>query len=100
MGSVYVHVWKYTSSPTRRGYERLNAAMELRSGDQLSMVLKNPNDYLGHLGTEFGKKTYKSIVEQTDLGLSKFYSILKFIVSGRLLCTNGYGVCVCVCTEY
>lgn len=56
--------------------------MELRSGDQLSLVLKNPNDYLGHLGTEFGKKTYKSIVEQTDPGISKFYCILKFIVSG------------------
>ena len=45
-------------------------------------MLKNPNNFLGHLGTEFGKKTYKSIVEQTDAGLSKFYSILKFIVSG------------------
>ena len=56
--------------------------MELRNGDRLSLVLKNPNNYLGHLGTEFGKKTYKSIVEQTDAGLSKFYSILKFIVSG------------------
>ena len=66
----------------RRGYERLNPAMELRNGDRLSLVLKNPNNYLGHLGTEFGKKTYKSIVEQTDAGLSKFYPILKFIVSG------------------
>ncbi len=72
---------RFHSPPLRRGYERLNDSTELRSGDHLTLVLKNPNHYLGHLGTEFGKSTYKSVVEQTDHGLSKFYSILKFLVS-------------------
>lgn len=65
----------------RRGYERLNVDTELRSGDLLSLVLKNPQEYLGCLGTEYGGKTYNPVVFQTDLGISKFFSILKFIVS-------------------
>ena len=76
--------------PYRRGYERLNVDTELQSGDIMSLVLKNPQDYLGRLGTEYGAKTYYPMVPQTDSGAAKFFSIVKFLVS--LYC-----VCVCLC---
>lgn len=65
----------------RRGYESLNVDTELRDGDVMTLVLKNPQDYYGSLGTEYGAKTYNPVVPQTDAGISKFFSILKFIVS-------------------
>ena len=36
---------------------------------------------MGPLGIEYGAKTYIPIIEQSDSGTSKFFSILKFIVS-------------------
>ena len=54
---------------------------ELRGGDIMSLVLKNPQDYLGTLGTEYGADTYNFVVPQSDSGVAKFFSILKFIVS-------------------
>ena len=51
--------------------------------DILTLVLKNPHNYLGVQGTEYGKSTYNPVVPQTDAGISKFFSILKFIVSTK-----------------
>ena len=81
--SELLELLRYVCVPLcyRRGYERLNVDTELRSGDLVSLVLKNPQEYLGCLGTEYGGKTYNPVVFQTDLGISKFFSILKFIVS-------------------
>ena len=70
----------------RRGYEHLNVDTELRNGDILTLVLDDPNMYLGTCGTEYGKKTYNPVVPQSDMGLSKFFSILKFIVSYTCIC--------------
>ena len=31
-------------------------------------------------GNDYGKKTYTPMIQQTDHGISKFYSILKYLV--------------------
>ena len=31
-------------------------------------------------GIDYGKKTYTPMIQQTDHGISKFYSILKYLV--------------------
>ena len=62
---------------------------KLSNGSVLTLVLRSLCGHsqlpLGPLGVEYGAKTYISLVEQSDCGTSKFFAILKFIVS-CLLC--------------
>ena len=55
----------------------------------LTLVLRSLRGHsqlpLGPLGIEYGAKTYIPLVEQSDCSTSKFFAILKFIVS-CLLC--------------
>ena len=75
----------------RRGYvalEKETALAKLRGCNKLTLVLTSLRDnsqlQLGPLGTEYGAKTYIPFVAQSDCGISKFFSILKFIVSSLM----------------
>ena len=48
----------------------------VQDDDTLIMRL-NPNFKRGN---DYGKKTYTPVIQQTDHGISKFYSILKYLV--------------------
>ena len=67
----------------RDGYihERLDAFTELQDNDVIRVVLRDPQELLQPQKKQYGKCSYHPVVAQTDLGMSKFYSILKFLVS-------------------
>jgi len=44
------------------------------------MVLKNPAIHIGSYTAEYGKKTYNMLQPQTDDGIAKFFSILRYLV--------------------
>ena len=66
----------------RRGYtyERLSAFTELKENDNIRVVLRNPQEILSPRSTHYGARSYNPIVKQTERGLMKFFSILKFLV--------------------
>lgn len=71
--------------------EKGTSLAKLRNHSVLILVLRSLRYHgqqpLGPLGIEYGAKTYIPLVEQTDCGTSKFFAILKFIVSYLPYCT-------------
>ena len=69
--------------------EKETSLAKFSNGSVLTLVLRSLRGHsqlpLGPLGIEYGAKTYIPLVEQSDCGTSKFFAILKFIVSW-LLC--------------
>lgn len=65
----------------RKGLEPLDIYTELRDGDRITMVLKNPAMHIGIYTAEYGKKSYNMLQPQTDEGIAKFFSILRYLVS-------------------
>jgi len=69
----------YMELYARRGFEPLDIYTELRDGDRITMVLKNPAVHIGSYTAEYGKKTYNMLQPQTDDGIAKFFSILRYL---------------------
>ena len=67
----------------RRGYnyERMSAFTEMEDKDIIRMVLRNPQEVTHPRSSHYGMRTYNPLVSQSEVGMSKFYSILKFLVS-------------------
>ena len=67
----------------RRGYtyERMCAFTELEDKDIIRVVLRNPQEVTHPRSPHYGIRTYKPLVPQSVEGMSKFYSILKCLVS-------------------
>lgn len=59
----------------------MNAFTELEDNDTIRVVLRNPMDLVTTVTKNYGKETYYPMVKQSDSGLSKFYSILRFLVN-------------------
>ncbi len=74
-------MWNLRSFRRGSEYERLSAFSEIEDGDIIRVVLRNPNELVNPRSTDFGHLSYSPLVKQSDHGLSKFYSILKFLVS-------------------
>ena len=51
--------------------------IDVQNGDILFLRLKTVHSFLRN----YGKQVYKPFHEQTDKGLSKFYSILRYLVT-------------------
>ena len=70
----------------RRGYnyERMSAFTEMEDKDIIRVILRNPQEVTHPRSPHYGIHTYNPLVPQSEVGMSKFYSILKFLVS--LLC--------------
>ena len=51
--------------------------IDVQNGDTLFLRLKTVHTFLKN----YGKQVYKPFHEQTDKGLSKFYSILRYLVT-------------------
>ena len=66
----------------RRGYayERMDAFTELQDKDTIRVVLRDPQELIQPHTIHYGIRSYNPVVQQTELGLSKFYSILKYLV--------------------
>jgi len=69
----------YMQLYARRGFEPLDIYTELRDGDRITMVLKSPAVHIGSYTAEYGKKTYNMLQPQTDDGIAKFFSILRYL---------------------
>lgn len=71
----------------RRGYthERMTAFTELKDRDHIRVALRNPLEIVQPRSSAYGCQSYNFSVPQTESGITKFFSILKFIVSKRLL---------------
>ena len=67
----------------RRGYnyERMNAFTEMEDGDVIRIVLRDPQEVIHPRSPHYGIRTYNPLVPQSEEGMSKFYSILKYLVS-------------------
>ena len=48
--------------------------------EKIILVLSDPYHYQVIRSAEYGKKSYNMMVQQTDEGISKFFSILRFMV--------------------
>ena len=72
----------------RRGFnhERLNPFTELQDKDIIRVILRDPQELINPQSPHFGSNSYTPMVTQTMSGMSKFYSILKFLVI--LICAN------------
>ena len=68
---------------SRRGYsyERLSSYSELEDKDVIRVVLRNPNELVNPQSVNFGSRSYNPLISHSKQGLSKFYSILKFLVN-------------------
>ena len=55
--------------------------MELQDNDVIRVVVRDPEEIINPQNTRYGARSYNPLVTQTDLGMSKFYSILKFLVN-------------------
>jgi len=69
----------YMQLYARKGLEPLDIYTELRDGDRITMVLKNPAMHIGIYTAEYGKKSYNMLQPQTDEGIAKFFSILRYL---------------------
>ncbi len=69
----------------RRGYnqERLDPFTELQDNDIIRVVLRDPQELIHPQTTHYGCRTYNPLVTQTEYGISKFFSILKFLVGNN-----------------
>ena len=67
----------------RRGYhyERMSAFTELEDEDVLRVVLRNPQEIIQPQSCYYGIRSYNPLLPQSQLGISKFFSILKYLVS-------------------
>ena len=65
---------------------RLNAFTDLKDKDTIRVMLRDPVQVICPQTTNFGKKSYNPMVDQSDYGVSKFYSILKYLVRMHLYC--------------
>jgi ubiquitin-protein ligase len=67
----------------RRGYtyERLSPFTELKDDDHIRVVLRDPHEIIHPRSIQYGHNNYKPCVQQSDNGIMKFYSILKFLCS-------------------
>ena len=67
----------------RRGYtyERMSAFTELEDKDNIRVVLRNPQEVIHPRSPNYGCRSFNPVVTQSEVGISKFYSILKFLVS-------------------
>ncbi len=88
IGSVLV----FTISYDRRGYshERLDPFVELQDKDVIRVVVRDPEEIVNPQNAHYGVRSYNPLMPQTDLGMSKFYSILKFLVGSVLNNDNNY----------
>lgn len=59
----------------------MSAFTEMEDGDIIRMVLRNPQEVTHPRSPHYGMRTYNPLVSQSEVGMSKFYSILKFLVS-------------------
>ncbi|XP_011404196.2 PREDICTED: uncharacterized protein LOC105312898 [Amphimedon queenslandica] len=75
----------FMSLYVRRGYihERLTAFTELKDRDHIRVVLRNPLEIVQPRSSSYGSKSYNFLVPQTKSGITKFFSILKFICSPK-----------------
>ncbi|XP_019856431.1 PREDICTED: uncharacterized protein LOC109584966 [Amphimedon queenslandica] len=73
----------FMSLYVRRGYmhERMTAFTELKDKDHIRVVLRNPLEIVQPRSSDYGSKNYNFLVPQTKSGITKFFSILKFICS-------------------
>ena len=62
-------------------YEKLNTFTELNDDDIIRVVLRNPQEVATPRSPHYGCRSYNPLVTQTNEGMSKFFSILKFLVS-------------------
>ena len=62
-------------------YTLVNAFTDLKDKDTIRVMLRDPVQFRSPQTTNFGKESYDPMVQQTDYGVSKFFSILKYLVS-------------------
>ena len=60
----------------------MTAFTELKDNDHIRVVLRNPLEVVQPCSFNYGHQSYNFLVPQTESGMTKFFSILKFIVSG------------------
>ena len=70
----------------RRGntHKRMTAFTELKDRDHIRVVLRNPFEIIQPRSSAYGYRSYNFSVPQTVTGITKFFSILKFIVSTKV----------------
>ncbi|XP_019856429.1 PREDICTED: uncharacterized protein LOC109584963 isoform X1 [Amphimedon queenslandica] len=76
----------FMSLYVRRGYfhEQVTAFTELKDQDHIRVILRSPFEIvLKPLSIHYGCQTYNFLVPQTKKGITKFFSILKFICSPK-----------------
>ena len=61
-------------------FEKLNTFTELNDDDIIRVVLRNPQEVATPRSPHYGSRSYNPLVPQTNEGISKFFSILKFLV--------------------
>ena len=73
-------------------HKQITALTELKDGDHIRVVLRNPLEIIQPRSNNYGCQSYSFSVPQTENGIKKFFSILKFIVSTQacrpLLCMH------------
>ena len=74
----------------RRGntHKRMTAFTELKDRDHIRVVLRNPLEIVQPRSSAYGCRSYNFSVPQTEPGITKFFSILKFIVSTEVIVIN------------
>ena len=77
------HLCIFDSYILRRGYhyERMTAFAELDDKDVLRVVLRNPQEIIQPQSCYYGIRSYNPLSPQSQLGMSKFFSMIKFLVS-------------------
>ncbi|XP_019857802.1 PREDICTED: uncharacterized protein LOC109586066 [Amphimedon queenslandica] len=65
-------------------FEKLNTFTELNDEDIIRVVLRNPQEVVTPRSSRFGCHSYNPLVTQTNEGVSKFFSILKFLCSVQI----------------
>ena len=71
----------FYSSVTEHHALKAEEMIDVQNGDTLFLRLKTVHTFLKN----YGKQVYKPFHEQTDKGLSKFYSILRYLVTLRCI---------------
>ncbi|XP_019854167.1 PREDICTED: uncharacterized protein LOC109583316 isoform X2 [Amphimedon queenslandica] len=73
----------YMSLYVRKGchFGKLNTFTELNDDDIIRVVLRNPQEVATPRSRHYGSRSYNPLVPQTNEGISKFFSILKFLCS-------------------
>ena len=77
-------IFNFYCSVTEHHALKAKDTIAVRNGDTLFLRLETVHNVLRN----YGKQVYKPFYEQTDKGLSKFYSILRYLVSFKLFKIN------------